>query len=229
MEPEVLQPYKSVKYISIIFLLSLLIEASLNPLFAGTEKRWYDQQQVDQGQILFQQNCATCHGQNAESIPNWKQTDANGNYPPPPLNGSAHAWHHDLPLLQRTVREGGQKLGGLMPPFEQLLNVQEINSVISFFQSKWSDDIYRKWAGRFDIKSSTPSLLDLKKLIKPKPDISFLQQRLGKAKIGPPTQSAIPNLYEIKFNDKTLYLTEDGQFAIIGDLIDLKKGINLSK
>ena len=200
-----------------------------SPLGAQSDKRWYSNQQVSQGQALFQQNCASCHGQNAESIPNWKQTDANGNYPPPPLNGSAHAWHHDLPLLQRTVREGGQKLGGLMPPFEQVLNEQKINSVIAFFQSKWPDDIYNKWAGRFNVKSSTPSLLDLKKMLKTEPDISFLQQRLGNVKIGPPKPTAIPNLYEIKFNDKTLYLSEDGQFAIIGDLIDLKKGINLSK
>ena len=106
------------------------------PLFAASVDRWYSQQQVDSGNILFQKHCASCHGQNAESIPNWKQTDANGNYPPPPLNGSAHAWHHDLPLLQQTVREGGQKLGGLMPPFENVLSPQQIDMAIAYFQSK---------------------------------------------------------------------------------------------
>ena len=202
---------------------------STGPLYAQQVERWYSKQQVDSGKMIFQQNCASCHGQNAESIPNWKQTDANGNYPPPPLNGSAHAWHHDLPLLQRTVREGGQKLGGLMPPFEKILNSRQIDSAIAYFQSKWADDIYSKWAGRFKVNSSTPSLLDLKKLLNNKPNLNYLKQRLGNIAIGQPKLTAIQKLYEIDFNGKTLYLTEDGQYAIIGELIDLKQGINMSK
>ena len=90
-------------------------------VIAAEQERWYSDDQVTEGEQLFRLNCASCHGQNAEATPNWKQTDANGNYPPPPLNGSAHAWHHDLDLLRRTIREGGAKLGGQMPGFESQL------------------------------------------------------------------------------------------------------------
>jgi mono/diheme cytochrome c family protein len=195
-------------------------------------ERWYNEQQVIDGKQIFLQNCASCHGPEAASTANWKQTDANGKYPPPPLNGSAHAWHHDLPLLRRTVREGGQKMGGLMPPFKDTLKPEQIDAAIAYFQSMWPDEIYQKWAGRFLDASKTPPLPtadDLKKLLKPRPNLSYLQQRLGKANIGAAQKSPINKLYKIRFKDKTLFLSEDGQYAIIGDMIDLKNGKNLSR
>ena len=99
---------------------------------AFASERWYSDDQVIRGEPLYRQNCAVCHGQNGEATLNWKQTDDNGNYPPPPLNGTAHTWHHDLDLLRRTIREGGARLGGLMPGFEDRLNANEIDSIIAF-------------------------------------------------------------------------------------------------
>ena len=88
------------------------------------------------------------HGANAEGTADWKKTDANGNYPPPPLNGSAHAWHHSIPQLARTIKEGGIKLGGVMPPFGDKLSDQDVLAVIAYFQSKWPDEIYTSWHNR---------------------------------------------------------------------------------
>jgi len=207
----------------------LLYAGLTQPVQSATSGRWFNPQQVSQGKSLFQQHCAVCHGANAEGTADWKQTDANGNYPPPPLNGSAHAWHHDLPLLQRTVREGGQKLGGQMPPFEQILNATEIDSVIAYFQSQWPDEIYQKWAGRFEPANDLPSIDDIARLLEKKPELRYLQQRLQGVEIGTPLLSPVKQLYQIQFNDKYLYLTEDGEYAIIGEMIDLKKGVNLSK
>ncbi|MCP4433357.1 MAG: cytochrome c [Gammaproteobacteria bacterium] len=132
----------------IIVLTSLYLMTTVS--FAESTARWFTIDQVNQGGALFKQNCAVCHGQNAEATADWKTTDANGNYPPPPLNGTAHAWHHGLDLLKTTVREGGQKLGGVMPPFADKLSDNEMDMVIAYFQSKWADDIYQKWAGRFE-------------------------------------------------------------------------------
>jgi len=112
-------------------------------------ERWFDQPVVELGNQLFQQHCAACHGSEAEGTKNWKQPDANGNYPPPPLNGSAHAWHHPLPQLARSIKEGGIKLGGVMPPFGDRLSNPEILAAIAYFQSKWPDEIYRTWHERF--------------------------------------------------------------------------------
>ena len=86
-------------------------------------ERWYSQVQVARGDALFQENCASCHKPDASGTPNWRETDAEGKYPPPPLNGTAHTWHHPLSILRRTVSVGGVPLGGTMPGFGEKLNV----------------------------------------------------------------------------------------------------------
>lgn len=107
-----------------------------------------------------------------------------------------------------------------MPPFENLLTDPQINSVIAFFQSLWPHEIYSKWATRFNISSSLSSGI---------PDTTYLKQRLGNIDIGKPAVTPMQGIYEIRFKEKMLYLSEDGEFAFIGEMIDLKNGINVSK
>ncbi|MCZ7597526.1 MAG: cytochrome c [Gammaproteobacteria bacterium] len=54
--------------------------------------------------------------------------------------------HHDLEVLARTVREGGEKLGGYMPAFGDTLGEADIAAVIAYVQSLWPDDVYAAWA-----------------------------------------------------------------------------------
>ena len=98
------------------------------------------------GRELYLTHCAICHGENAEATPDWRQTDAAGNYPPPPLDGSAHAWHHPLTVLERTITEGGISLGGVMPGFGQVLDSDDAHATIAYFQSFWPDEIYAIWS-----------------------------------------------------------------------------------
>ena len=128
---------------------ALLLLLSLASLDCIAADRWFNQGIVNYGDQLFQQNCAVCHGSNAEATSEWKKTDANGNYPPPPLNGSAHAWHHSIPQLARSIKEGGVKLGGQMPAFADKLSDQDVLAVIAYFQSKWPDEVYDVWHQRF--------------------------------------------------------------------------------
>ncbi|MCU7815854.1 MAG: cytochrome c [Candidatus Thiodiazotropha sp. (ex Lucinoma kastoroae)] len=111
-------------------------------------ERWYSQAQVERGDPLFQTNCASCHKPDASGTPNWRDLDADGKLPPPPLNGTAHAWHHPLSILHRTVRVGGVPLGGTMPGFAETLNTEQINDILAWVQSHWSDEIYRIWHER---------------------------------------------------------------------------------
>jgi len=112
----------------------------------GVTPRWYTQAQVEQGYGLFQQYCAECHKPDASGDPNWKEVNAEGKLPPPPLNGTAHAWHHPLPLLRQIVRNGGIPMGGSMPPFKEKLQPAEIDAILAWVQSHWSDEIYATWS-----------------------------------------------------------------------------------
>jgi len=107
--------------------------------------RWYTQADLDLGATIYQEHCLQCHNKNAAGISDWMTTLDDGNYPPPPLNGTAHAWHHDIGTLTRTIKRGGVPLGGVMPGFENKLSDAEIRAVIAYFQSFWSDDIYSSW------------------------------------------------------------------------------------
>ncbi len=114
--------------------------------------RWYSDEQVAEGKRLFAALCAECHGKDAAATPDWRRPDANGNYPPPPLNGSAHTWHHSLEVLRETIQNGGAPLGGVMPGFADRLSMQEIDAVIAWIQSLWPEEVYRVWS-RMNCKS----------------------------------------------------------------------------
>ena len=107
--------------------------------------RWYSMQQVQAGGALYQQHCAECHGPDASGTADWRQVGPDGKYPPPPLNGTAHTWHHHLDGLRRTLRVGGVPLGGSMPGFADKLSDQDVDAVLAWVQSRWSDDIYTQW------------------------------------------------------------------------------------
>ncbi len=115
---------------------------------AAVTGRWYSADQVARGGELFQQYCATCHKPDASGTPNWREVGADGKYPPPPLNGTAHAWHHPMQVLRRTVMIGGVPLGGSMPAFGDKLSPSQIDDVLAWVQSHWSERIYRVWDQR---------------------------------------------------------------------------------
>lgn len=116
-------------------------------------KRWYTQSQVDLGKQVFANNCIECHGEKGQGITeNWKKPLSDSSYPPPPLNGMAHTWHHPMSNLKKTINNGGIAFGGKMPGFKDKLKKEDILAVIAYFQSLWSDHIYSQWIGRNGLK-----------------------------------------------------------------------------
>lgn len=142
--------------ISSVALVSLLIAGCSNSKSktAESEKvkdRWYTKTELAQGEKVFKNNCAVCHGAKAESTSNWRKKLSDGSYPPPPLNGTAHAWHHPMKALVYTIKNGGKAFGGKMPGFEKVLSEEEIKDAIAYFQNFWNDEIYNDWAKRSNI------------------------------------------------------------------------------
>ena len=127
----------------------LLLGSDAESAESKLEGRWYTEAQLQSGQKIFLDNCAVCHGKQAQGLtPDWRKRQADGSFPPPPLNGTAHAWHHPLSLLRTTIREGGIRLGGTMQGFKGKLSNDEQLAAIAYFQSFWADEIYAQWAQR---------------------------------------------------------------------------------
>lgn len=202
----------------LLFIYLMLLNQTL---LAGVgDGRWYSAEQVKQGNILFQKNCASCHGKNAESIVNWQQKGIDGKYPPPPLNGSAHTWHHPRNQLKKTILQGGIQLGGSMPPFSAVLQDAEMEAVIAYFQSKWPDQVYSKWAGRFMVAATSSNQSDITQL---------LRMRLGINEVAEPVETEVKGVYQTRFGNKFAYLIENGRYVFIGDMVDLKNARNLTE
>ncbi len=108
--------------------------------------RWYSAGQVAAGAAVFAEHCAECHGGEAQgTVADWRARLPDGSFPPPPLNGSAHTWHHPISVLLRVIDMGGESLGGQMPGFGQVLGDEEKLAAIAWFQEFWSDEIYEQW------------------------------------------------------------------------------------
>ena len=108
--------------------------------------RWYTEFQFSEGKTVFGANCAQCHGNAGQGlVEDWKTPNPDGTFPPPPLNGTAHSWHHSTEILMQTINDGGAPLGGNMPAFVEGLTEEEKLAVIAFFQNFWDDETYANW------------------------------------------------------------------------------------
>lgn len=97
-----------------------------------------DNAQVSQGETLYQQSCAVCHGQNLEGAPDWKKPLADGSLPPPPHDDSGHTWHHPDFLLLQIISQGGKPLyDGVMPGFGDRLTPEEMAAILAYLKSHW--------------------------------------------------------------------------------------------
>ena len=98
--------------------------------------------EVSRGKEIYRVQCANCHGANAEGAPNWQKRDAEGNFPPPPHDGSGHTWHHPDRVLFEIIHDGladPLRLGSpkRMPPFADKLSDADIRAVVTYFKSLW--------------------------------------------------------------------------------------------
>ncbi len=107
--------------------------------------RQADAAQLAMGEQVFTTHCAKCHGERAQGAANWRKADADGNYPPPPLDGSGHAWHHSREVLKGMIRDGSPQGEGNMPAWKGRLSEEQIDAAIAWFQSIWPKPVYDAW------------------------------------------------------------------------------------
>lgn len=111
-------------------------------------ERWYPTEVLDTGRALYVENCSSCHGEQGQGATDWRKRGPDGKWPPPPLNGTGHAWHHPLPVLYHVIMEGSPAGSGNMPAWKGKLSREEVLAIIAWFQSQWPDELYAAWARR---------------------------------------------------------------------------------
>lgn len=104
-----------------------------------------DPAQVALGREAYLNNCASCHGANAQGAPNWTQSDPRGNLPPPPHDDTGHTWRHSDAELAQIIRNGQRDVFNkspelTMPAFKDRLSDEEIAAVITYFRTLWSPE-----------------------------------------------------------------------------------------
>lgn len=99
-----------------------------------------------QGQKIYVEHCASCHGENLEGQGNWRQRLASGRLPAPPHDETGHTWHHDDEALFNVTKYGPQFVAGAdyqsdMPAFEGVISDAEIVAALSFIKSTWPEKV----------------------------------------------------------------------------------------
>ena len=100
--------------------------------------------QVASGKVIYERNCASCHGADLQGQPDWQSRNSNGRMPAPPHNDSGHTWHHADDILFGITKVGvappyapaGYQSD--MPAFGGVLADQQIWDVLAYIKSRWS-------------------------------------------------------------------------------------------
>ncbi len=136
------------------FILAAITAIMAQPLMAAHEFAGRD---TAQGQVLYAENCASCHGTNLEGQPNWRTPDENGILPAPPHDETGHTWHHDSVFLFQYVKFGGQAVMDAMnvanftsgmPEFGGTLSDDQIIDILAYIQSTWPEQAQQVQASR---------------------------------------------------------------------------------
>ncbi len=125
--------------------------------FANAGESWFYKEDIAAGEALFNKNCTVCHGKGgAGTVKDWRQKLPNGKLPPPPLNGSAHTWHHSPQLLDKIIRLGAKTYGsayaGWMPSFEEKLSKKDRGNILKYIHSLWPERIRNDYDAFYKIK-----------------------------------------------------------------------------
>jgi mono/diheme cytochrome c family protein len=99
------------------------------------------------GGVLYDANCAACHGGNLEGQPNWQSAGSDGRLPAPPHDATGHTWHHsDADLIAYIALGGAEALAQMgvtfdsgMPGFGDVLSADEIADILAYIKSHWPE------------------------------------------------------------------------------------------
>ncbi len=111
------------------------------PTFAAAE--------IALGEIIYAEQCASCHGVELEGEAQWKIQNEDDSFRAPPHSADGHTWHHADSVLIEAINQGGARFEGLniggtsnMPAFAGTLTDEEVTAVLNYIKSTWPEDIH---------------------------------------------------------------------------------------
>lgn len=102
---------------------------------------------IAQGEELYREYCAACHGTDLEGQPDWRSPGPDGVLPAPPHDETGHTWHHSDSVLFDYTKLGGKAVLALqgvefesgMPRFGDQLSDAKIWNIIAYIKSTWPE------------------------------------------------------------------------------------------
>ena len=98
-----------------------------------------------QGRLIYQGQCASCHGDNLEGQVGWRDQLIDGKRLAPPHDITGHTWHHPDDMLFQLTKNG---IGAMMskpypndmPVYKDILSDAEIIAALSYIKSQWPEE-----------------------------------------------------------------------------------------
>lgn len=103
-----------------------LMQGGGGPPGAGISDAPVTRGQLEAGAGLYADACAACHGVEGEGF-------AAPGIPAPPLDGSAHSWHHADEQIVGLIRRGGTQ----MPAVGATWSDEQIRAVMAYVKQRW--------------------------------------------------------------------------------------------
>ncbi len=96
----------------------------------------------EHGKALYQKYCVSCHGPNGQGEFNWMNRDRGA----PPLDSSAHAWHHEDAQLVSFILDKPAP-DSRMPPWRGILSRDDAIDIVAYIKTLWSPFIVANCQG----------------------------------------------------------------------------------
>ena len=108
-----------------------------------------NQEIIQQGKVIYETRCATCHGRNLKGQAVWNRRRQKKYILGPAHDDTGHTWNHSHQQLFDMVKYGSVPTGdtdikGRMPAFRWVLSDEEIWAVLSYIESQWPSDVRAK-------------------------------------------------------------------------------------
>ena len=131
---------------------TLLVAVSLVVFWPRSGAGGPSAERLAQGEGLYREHCASCHGANLEGEANWQQRKADGTLPAPPHDENGHTWHHPDQQLVAITKQGSAAFAPAgyqtnMLGFGDRLSDDEIRAVFDYIKSRWPPEVRARQAG----------------------------------------------------------------------------------